>query len=1022
MEHVFICYSRKDQNLALQFKEILRKAGKDVWIDLEDLPASSIWRTEIQNAITESIAFVYLVSRNSLESEYCQKEFKFANELNKRIFPILLPGITDKDVPEIVSSRQWLTWGESNKFDINKLIRDIEKDHEWVKFITELGVNEARWKKQPDNSRLLSGKKLQETEQQLANAGSKKSPQPTDEQREYVKASRKAEQNWRKTITGIATGVFIVLCFLCALAIVGGTVAYIQSNIAATQSGIAATKELARATAQDTAFSHELAIAAQDLDTQSYDSLVLKTLLSVESLRRSSTSSLAIENIHGLNLPKKINSFPPKVSDHETTIILDSLFYGEDDKALVAGYYSDFYSTLRIWDVETGDVVYEWECPSKVASAKFSKDGNLIAISCEDDVISVVNIKDDKSTSVAYQKGEIYAFDFNTNPPRIFINKSSDVQDLWINGNTGETVELQNSQNVSFLKLSRDGTMVAGISQNDDKNIFVWDVNSGKLKWTITAKDKFYTYAFSNNSLFLVTGGDNGIGKWSLVDGTLQSTYAFDSTWYINDLKVSPDDSKIGIASSGGFASVIEVATGQQIWKTGGHNIESISFSYDSKLVATSDREGVTLVADLSTNKTVSVLTSNAKSGNGIQFSEHSQKILTNEVTSATLWDFSPLGVRYEEAYSGNIFVDSKSGIVISVSKNLLSLNHLNSSQLQDYTIDIESEPRVMAVNFEKGIISLANENGEITLRSLKDGSLLGKIENTDDIYSLSISPSGKYIASADVANVVKIWDAGSKKIVAQIHMEESDQISQGSKLNFSPNETSLLIVTSSVTAIEIPNGKHLFTIRPTDFVSSNVAYSPDGKKIAFSGKNAFNNSGSTCTYSADSGKELFCNGFSFAGVVLFSMDGKYLYQDSHDEEIIIWDTENGEVIEKFQNLSGALLSGPNSSLVVSSYDDNSNTTSIVMLDITNKTEIFRTTRDSYVTAVGFSDDLKNLVVIERNITSVDPNQSNLSIIAGWLWQSNDMIQEGCQRVYRNLTLQEWDKYLPGEPWRATCE
>ena len=33
-----------------------------------------------------------------------------------------------------------------------------------------------------------------------------------------------------------------------------------------------------------------------------------------------------------------------------------------------------------------------------------------------------------------------------------------------------------------------------------------------------------------------------------------------------------------------------------------------------------------------------------------------------------------------------------------------------------------------------------------------------------------------------------------------------------------------------------------------------------------------------------------------------------------------------------------------------------------------------------------------------------------------------DMIAEACARVSRNLSVEEWDRFLPGEPYRATCE
>ena len=142
MEHIFICYSRKDKEFAFSLKDALENAGKEVWIDTVDLPASSTWRKEIEEAITQSIAFVYLITPNSLESEYCQKEFETANNQNKRIFPILLSGTIDKSVPKIISSRQWLYWQNiENGNDFTKLLTDIETNHEWLKNYKRLSAN-----------------------------------------------------------------------------------------------------------------------------------------------------------------------------------------------------------------------------------------------------------------------------------------------------------------------------------------------------------------------------------------------------------------------------------------------------------------------------------------------------------------------------------------------------------------------------------------------------------------------------------------------------------------------------------------------------------------------------------------------------------------------------------------------------------------------------------------------------------------------------------------------------------------
>ena len=38
-----------------------------------------------------------------------------------------------------------------------------------------------------------------------------------------------------------------------------------------------------------------------------------------------------------------------------------------------------------------------------------------------------------------------------------------------------------------------------------------------------------------------------------------------------------------------------------------------------------------------------------------------------------------------------------------------------------------------------------------------------------------------------------------------------------------------------------------------------------------------------------------------------------------------------------------------------------------------------------------------------------------------WIATLEELAEVGCQKVYRNMTREEWKRYFPGEPYRATC-
>jgi len=89
MTQVFISYSRKDLAFVEHLAEDLKAAGLEVWYDLSGLDGGTRWGREIQTAIQQSQVFVVVLSPNSVESEWVEKEFMYANSLKRKIIPLL---------------------------------------------------------------------------------------------------------------------------------------------------------------------------------------------------------------------------------------------------------------------------------------------------------------------------------------------------------------------------------------------------------------------------------------------------------------------------------------------------------------------------------------------------------------------------------------------------------------------------------------------------------------------------------------------------------------------------------------------------------------------------------------------------------------------------------------------------------------------------------------------------------------------------------------------------------------------
>lgn len=89
--HIFLSYRKTEESLPLKMAADLKIAGIKVWMDqLDGIVVGMDWLDTIQQALDDSSAFIAVISPEYLDSEYCQKELKYAAARKLPIYPILL--------------------------------------------------------------------------------------------------------------------------------------------------------------------------------------------------------------------------------------------------------------------------------------------------------------------------------------------------------------------------------------------------------------------------------------------------------------------------------------------------------------------------------------------------------------------------------------------------------------------------------------------------------------------------------------------------------------------------------------------------------------------------------------------------------------------------------------------------------------------------------------------------------------------------------------------------------------------
>jgi hypothetical protein len=118
---IFVSYARVDRPYCIQIAEVLD--FHEVWYD-QKLAGGKQWWKEIQRRIEWCEGLIYLMSSESLASDYCRKEFENALALGKHIFPVLID--KEAQVPEDISELQYIDFREGLTVEaVRDLLRAI---------------------------------------------------------------------------------------------------------------------------------------------------------------------------------------------------------------------------------------------------------------------------------------------------------------------------------------------------------------------------------------------------------------------------------------------------------------------------------------------------------------------------------------------------------------------------------------------------------------------------------------------------------------------------------------------------------------------------------------------------------------------------------------------------------------------------------------------------------------------------------------------------------------------------------
>lgn len=438
------------------------------------------------------------------------------------------------------------------------------------------------------------------------------------------------------------------------------------------------------------------------------------------------------------------------------------------------------------------------------------------------------------------------------------------------------------SGSVWALDVSPDGKRMATIG--DDRTVRIWDLATYEVVSTIEVDTDFAQgrgVAFSpdGNQLLTVSGEANAT-LWEVPTGKMILVLEGHST-HVSSVAISPDGKLFATGSDDGTAKLWDAGTGEELLTLSEEEAFAsyVAFSPDGKILYTGS-DGFPFTAwDTATGE--KIYTSSEPRGGtdvtAIAVSPDGTRVATGDfATTIKIWD----------AHTGQM---------------LLKLFGHSS-----YSGGITFSP-------DGKTVASANEDGTAKLWDAESGRLLLTLSgHTSGVLSVKFSPDGRRLYTSSRDGSVKIWDispsAGSDALNLVGHTDRLANVA------YNPNGSQVATVSwdGTVRVWDAITGQQLRSIQLEGTygvgfsVPGNVAYSPDGKWLAY------NDLYTTRITDAATGAELMAldpfEGES-ADVVFsdvhFSADGTRLI-DSGGGKIRVYDLTAGRTVLEFP-LPGAI-------------------------------------------------------------------------------------------------------------------
>lgn len=124
----FICHSSKDHEFAQKLVKVLEENNIDCWIAPRNIAAGKKWAGEIMKALDHCKTLLFILSKNSNDSDQVLTELETAKDSKIPIIPIIIEDVSlSYDIKYFIRSHQWIdAQNASFELVITEVIEAVE--------------------------------------------------------------------------------------------------------------------------------------------------------------------------------------------------------------------------------------------------------------------------------------------------------------------------------------------------------------------------------------------------------------------------------------------------------------------------------------------------------------------------------------------------------------------------------------------------------------------------------------------------------------------------------------------------------------------------------------------------------------------------------------------------------------------------------------------------------------------------------------------------------------------------------